>query len=53
LGESHKADPWPLDEGLGPKSGKLRLNLHGTILDGKSSTSPDAKKKELKGELMI
>jgi hypothetical protein len=37
-----------LDEGLGPKSGKLRLNLHGTILDGKSSTGIDPKKKSSK-----
>jgi hypothetical protein len=34
--ESIKLDPWPLDEGPRPKSGKLRLNLHGTILEGKS-----------------
>jgi hypothetical protein len=26
----------PLDEGPRPKSGKSRLNLHGTILEGKS-----------------
>jgi len=25
-----------LDEGAKPKSGKSRLNLHGTILEGKS-----------------
>ncbi len=25
-----------MDEGPKPKSGKLRLNLHGTILEGKS-----------------
>ncbi len=29
-------DPWPLDVGPRPKSGKSRLNLHGTILKGKS-----------------
>ncbi len=34
--ESTKLDPWPLDEGPRPKSGKSRLNLHGTILEGKS-----------------
>jgi hypothetical protein len=28
--------PWPLDEGPRPKSGKSRLNLHGTILEAKS-----------------
>jgi hypothetical protein len=27
---------WSLDEGLRPKTGKSRLNLHGTILEGKS-----------------
>jgi hypothetical protein len=36
LDESHKLDPWPLKEGPQPKIGKLRLNLHGTILEGKS-----------------
>jgi len=34
--ESHKLDPWPLDEDPRPKSGKSRLNLHGAILEGKS-----------------
>jgi hypothetical protein len=34
--ESHKLDPWPLDEGPRPKSGKSKLNLHGAILEGKS-----------------
>jgi hypothetical protein len=29
-------DPWSLDEGPRPKSGKSRLNLHGTIFEGKS-----------------
>jgi hypothetical protein len=27
--------PRPLDDGPRPKIGKLRLNLHGTFLDGK------------------
>jgi len=36
LDECHKLNPWPLDEGPRPKSGKSRLNLHGTILEGKS-----------------
>jgi hypothetical protein len=27
---------WSLDEGPRPKTGKSRLNLHGTILEGKS-----------------
>jgi len=31
----YKLDPRPLDEGPRPKSGKSRLNLHGTILEGK------------------
>jgi len=39
LAESHKLDPWPLDEGSRPKSGKLRLNLYDTILEGKSIDS--------------
>jgi hypothetical protein len=52
IAESHKLDPEPLDEGPTPKSGKLRLNPHGTILDGKSIVS-DPKKKEHQGELMI
>ncbi len=33
--ESFKWVPWPLDEGPRPKSGKLRLNLHGTYFGGK------------------
>jgi len=28
-------DPWPLDEGPRPKSGKSRLNLHGAIFEEK------------------
>jgi hypothetical protein len=32
----YKLDPWPLDEGPRPKSGKSRLNLHGASLEGKS-----------------
>ncbi len=36
LAESHKLDPRPLDEDPRPTSGKSRLNLHGTILKGKS-----------------
>jgi hypothetical protein len=46
LAESHKLDPWPLDESPRPKSGKLGLNLHGTILEGKSIGLNN--KKELK-----
>jgi hypothetical protein len=36
LAKSHKLDPLPLFEGLRPKSGKSRLNLHGTIWEAKS-----------------
>ncbi len=46
-----KLDPWPLDEGPRPKSGKSRLNLHGSILERKLVDSDQ--KKEVKGELMI
>jgi hypothetical protein len=35
LVESFKLVPRPLDEGSRPKSGKLRLNLHGTCFEGK------------------
>jgi hypothetical protein len=35
LVESFKLVPRPLDEGPWPKSGKLRLNLHGTCFGGK------------------
>jgi hypothetical protein len=52
LVESHKLDPRPLDEGPRPKSGKLMLNLHGTILEGKS-IGLDLKGKDLNGERMI
>jgi len=33
--ESHKLDPRPLDEIPKPRSGKSKLNLHGTILNEK------------------
>jgi hypothetical protein len=45
-------DPQPLIEGPRPKSGKLRLNLHGAILEGRSSGFMN-KRKSSKGELMI
>jgi len=48
LDESHNLDPWLLDEGPRPKNGKSRLNLHGTILEGKSIGSDQKKKKKLK-----
>jgi hypothetical protein len=47
LVESHKLDPQFLDDGPRPKSGELSLNLHGTVLEGRSIGS-DPKK-----ELMI
>jgi hypothetical protein len=37
LDERHKLDTSPIDEGPRPKSDKLRLNPHGTILEGKSN----------------
>jgi hypothetical protein len=45
-------DPQPLNEGPRPKSGKSRLNLHGTILEGRSIGFMN-KEKSSKGELMI
>jgi len=41
-------DPWPLDEGPRPKSGKSRLNLHGAILEENSigSNQKNRAKKE-------
>jgi hypothetical protein len=36
---------WPLDKGPRPKSGKSRLNLHGTISEGKSIDLQTPKKK--------
>ncbi len=51
LTKSHKMNPWPLDEGLIPKSDKSRLNLHGAILGAKSiGLNP---KKELKRKFII
>jgi hypothetical protein len=35
LVKNFKLVPKPLDEGPKPKSGKLRLNLHGTCFGGK------------------
>jgi len=42
-------DPWPLDEDPRPKNGKSRLNLYGTILEGKSIGSDPQKKKVQRG----
>jgi hypothetical protein len=50
LGESHKLDPWPLDEGPRPKSGKSRLNLHDTNFGRKINWFETPKEKELKRE---
>jgi hypothetical protein len=48
LDESHKLEPRRLDEVPRRKSGKLRLNLHATVSDGKSIGSDP--KKEIKKE---
>ncbi len=45
LAENDKQDPWPLDTSSSPKGGKSRLNLHGTILEGKSIDSDPKKEK--------
>ncbi len=34
LAESHKLNPWLLDDDPRPKSGKLKLNLYGSSLEG-------------------
>jgi hypothetical protein len=46
-------DPWPLeDEGPRPKSGKSRLNLHGTkILVGENQLVETQKKEIIKGRV--
>jgi hypothetical protein len=41
---------WPLDKGPRPKSGKFRLNLRGTILEGKSIDLQTQKKNSTKKE---
>ncbi len=46
LAESHKLYPQPWDEGPRPKSSKLRLNLHGTILNRKSIDFRSKKRKK-------
>jgi len=44
LDERCKLKPWPLHKSPKPKSGKSRLNLHGTtILEGKSIGSDTRK----------
>ncbi len=47
LNESHKLDPWPLDEDSTSKGGKSRLNLNGLKSIGWNP------KEELRRELMI
>jgi len=51
LDESHKLDSWPLDEVEGIKSGKSKLNVHGTILEENQLVW--TKKRSSKGKLMI
>jgi hypothetical protein len=41
-------DPWPLDEGSTPKSGKLRLNLHGSPKFWWENQLVETQKKEIK-----
>jgi len=48
LADSQKLEPWPLDEGPRPKSGKSRLNLHGTILERFNQLRPPKEKKKKK-----
>jgi hypothetical protein len=50
LDESHKLDPWTLDEGPRPKKWQVeRLNQHGTILEGKSiGWDPPKKQRAIK-----
>ncbi len=50
LNKSHKLDLGPLDEGPRAKIDKLRLILHGTILEGKSNWFEPKKKSSQFGE---
>jgi hypothetical protein len=43
-------DPWPLDQGASPKSGKSRLNLYAIILERKSIGSYAQKNKIKKAQ---
>jgi hypothetical protein len=45
LAENDKLDSWRLNMSSSPKSGKSRLNLHGTILEGKSIDSDPKKER--------
>jgi hypothetical protein len=47
MDESHKLDPWHLDEGPRPKSDKLRLNLN-DIIWMENELVQTTKKKKLK-----
>ncbi len=49
LDERHKLDASPIDEGPRLKNDKLRLNPHGTILEGKSNWL-ELKKRVQKGK---
>jgi len=51
LDESHKLDPWPLDESPRLKSDKSRLNLHGTILERTKMQARVQGKVQLKGSI--
>jgi hypothetical protein len=53
MDESHKLDPWHLDESPRPKSGELRLNLNDIIWKENELVQTTKKKKSSKGELMI
>jgi hypothetical protein len=46
--KNRKLDPRPLNEGPRPKSGKSRLNLHGTFWEGKSIGSDQKNKRASK-----
>jgi hypothetical protein len=52
LVENFKLVPRPVDKGPRPKSGKLRLNRHGTYFGGKNNWF-EPKKTVLNGELLI
>jgi hypothetical protein len=43
-------DPWPLDQGPRPKSGKSRLNLYAIILERKSIGSYAKKKIKMRAQ---
>jgi hypothetical protein len=53
LDESHKLDPWPLDEGERPKSGKIEAKPTWHHFGVKINWFEPKKKRSPKGELMI